>query len=115
MNWNEDGLDEFEKKVITVMYICVIVICVFIIVHIANSIIESDNANKTQSYNSYVETANVTDMTTAYDNDGNLIYEMKAKIISDNKEIIIVINQKQFLQYRIGDAVRIKDEKYLYE
>ena len=106
MNPNDDFYKS-EKKLLLIVYIIMITILCAVIIDLAISIFRfSSNENNHQI--SYIEIGNITDMNMAYDSNGNPVYEMKVETSTD-KELTIVIDKKDFLAYRIGDAVKIKN------
>lgn len=107
MNPNDDFYKS-EKKLLLLIYIVMITILCVVIIRLMFSIFQfSSNENTHQV--SYVEIGNVTDMDMTYDSEGNPVYEMKVKTSTSDKELTIVIDKKDFLAYRIGDAVKIKN------
>lgn len=106
MNPNDDFYKS-EKKLLLIVYIIMITILCAVIIDLAISIFQfSSNENNHQI--SYIEIGNITDMNMTYDSNGNPVYEMKVETSTD-KELTIVIDKKDFLAYRIGDAVKIKN------
>lgn len=106
MNPNDDFYKS-EKKLLLIVYIIMITILCAVIIDLAISIFRfSSNENNHQI--SYIEIGNITDMNMTYDSNGNPVYEMKVETSTD-KELTIVIDKKDFLAYRIGDAVKIKN------
>ena len=106
MNPNDDFYKS-EKKLLLIVYIIMITILCAVIIDLAISIFQfSSNENNHQI--SYIEIGNITDMNMTYDSNGNPVYKMKVETSTD-KELTIVIDKKDFLAYRIGDAVKIKN------
>lgn len=107
MNPNDDFYKS-EKKLLLIVYIIMITILCAVIIDLAISIFHfSSNENNHQI--SYIEIGNITDMDMTYDSNGNPVYEMKVETTTSDKELTIVIDKKDFLAYRIGDAVKIKN------
>lgn len=106
--YDNDYIDKHKNIIKIVSFIIIVIILIVLLV------LHYD-LHKEEIHNylvNNIQTATITDMTIDYDNKGNSEYEMKVKL-DNGEDCSIIIDHGNFIKYKIGEIVSIKDKRYL--